>query len=79
MLSSNQSQIIEEAKFTYSPLNKALEKQTEKQVDALKLLNLSNKRDALIIKKNFGYIFKKGDEWFDYLWIKKKNSFTRNY
>ena len=50
MLSSNQSQIIKQAKFTYSSLKKALEKQTEKQVDTLKLLNLSNKRDAL--KKN---------------------------
>ena len=57
MLSSNQSQIIEEAKFTYSPLKKALEKQTEKQVDALKILNLSNERDAL--KKISGIFSKK--------------------
>ena len=42
ILSSNQQQIIEQAKFTYSPLGKAFEKQTktikdqgEKQIDAL--------------------------------------------
>ena len=42
ILPSNQQQIIEEAKFTYSPLGKAFEKQTKtieyqgkKQVDAL--------------------------------------------
>ena len=42
MLPSNQQQIIEQAKFTYSPLGKAFEKQTKateeqgkKQVDAL--------------------------------------------
>ena len=29
ILSSNQKQIIEQAKFTYSPLEKALEKQTK--------------------------------------------------
>ena len=43
ILPSNQQQIIEQAKFTYSPLGKALEKQIKtiedqgkKQVDALK-------------------------------------------
>ena len=36
---------MEEAKFTYSPLGKALETQTKKQVDALKSSNLSNKID----------------------------------
>ena len=42
---SNQQQIIEQAKFTYSPLGKAFEKQTKtigdqgkKQIDALKSL-----------------------------------------
>ena len=30
ILPSNRKQIIEEAKFTYSPLGRALEKQTEK-------------------------------------------------
>ena len=43
ILPSNQRQIIEQAKFTYSPLGKTLEKQTEKQVDALKSLDFSNR------------------------------------
>ena len=50
ILPSNQRQIIEQAKFTYSPLGKAFEKQTktiedqgEKQVVALESLNKSNK------------------------------------
>ena len=45
ILSSNQQQIIEQAKFTYSPLGKAFEKQIKtiedqgkKQVDALESL-----------------------------------------
>ena len=45
MLPSNQKQIIEQAKFTYSPLGKVFEKQTKtiknqrkKQVDALNTL-----------------------------------------
>ena len=39
MLPSNRSQIIEQAKFTYSPFwKKALEKQTKKQVDAFQSL-----------------------------------------
>ena len=45
ILPSNQQQIIEQAKFTYSPLGKAFEKQTKtiedqgkKQIDALKNL-----------------------------------------
>ena len=47
ILPSNGSQIVEQANFTYSPLGKALEKQTEKQTDALKFLNLSNKAGEL--------------------------------
>ena len=47
MLPSNWRQIVEQAKFTYSPLGKALEKQTEKQVGALRTLDLSNKKDEL--------------------------------
>ena len=45
ILPSNQQQIIEQARFTYSPLGKAFEKQIktiehqgQKQVDALKVL-----------------------------------------
>ena len=44
ILPSNQRQVIEQAKLTYSPLGKAFEKQTEKQVGALKSLDLSNKK-----------------------------------
>ena len=50
ILPSNQPQIIEQTKFTYSPLGKAFEKQTEtiedqgkKQVDALESLKPSDK------------------------------------
>ena len=38
-----QGQIREPAKFAYSPLGKAFEKQTEKQAGAIKSLNPSNK------------------------------------
>ena len=41
---SNQRQITEQGKFAYTPLGKAFEKQTEKQVGALKSLDLSNKK-----------------------------------
>ena len=51
ILPSNQQQIIEQAKFTYSPLRKAFEKQIktiedqgEKQIDALKNLKDQNKQ-----------------------------------
>ena len=43
MLPSNQKQIIEQAKFAYSPLGKAFEKQTEKYIDAMKPLDSSYK------------------------------------
>ena len=50
ILPSNQQQIIEQAKFTYSPLGKAFEKQTKtieyqgkKQIDALESLKSSDK------------------------------------
>ena len=44
---SNQRQIIVQAKFVYSHLGKAFEKQTEKQVGAIKFLVLFNKKDQL--------------------------------
>ena len=51
ILPSNQRQITEQAKFTYSPLGKAFEKQIKtiedqgkKQVDALTTLKTSNKK-----------------------------------
>ena len=55
ILPSNQQQIIEQAKFTYSPLGKAFEKQIktiedqgQKQVDALK--DLKPKEQIKLIK-----------------------------
>ena len=47
ILPSNQRQIIEQAKFAYSTLGKAFEKQTEKQIIATKSLTPSNRRDEL--------------------------------
>ena len=61
ILPSNQQQIIEQAKFTYSPLEKSFEKQTktiedqgQKQVEALKdhIKQLTNEyEDMLLISK----------------------------
>ena len=54
ILLSNQQQIIEEAKFTCSPLGKAFEKQIktiedqgEKQIDALKYLKLKEQTKSI--------------------------------
>ena len=51
ILPSNQQQIIEQAKFTYSPLGKAFEKQIktiedqgEKQVESLKTFKSDNEK-----------------------------------
>ena len=60
ILPSNQKQIIEQAKFTYSPLGKVFEKQTktiedkgEKQVDALESLkNPDNELPSLPNRKS---------------------------
>ena len=43
----NQRQKIDQAKFAFSPLGKAFEKQTQKQVDAIKSLDISGKKDEL--------------------------------
>ena len=61
ILPSNQRQIIEQAKFTYSPLGKAFEKQTKtiedqgnKQVKAIQekqLLNNVDYKDKLLLSK----------------------------
>ena len=63
ILPSNQQQIIEQAKFTYSPLGKAFEKQTktiedqgEKQIKAIQdnkqqLLNDNDYKNKLLISK----------------------------
>ena len=42
ILPSNQRQIIEQAKFAYSPLRKVFGKQTEKQIGAINSLDFSN-------------------------------------
>ena len=62
-MSSNQRQIIQQAKFVYSVLGKTFEKQIEKQVGTLKSLDLSNKKRW--IKTKWEYISTKFDEWFD--------------
>ena len=59
---SNQRQITEQVKFADSFLGKTFEEQTEKQVGALKSLELSNKKKS--IKTNWGYIAPKFDERF---------------
>ena len=59
ILPSNQQQIIEQAKFTYSPLGKAFEKQIktiedqgQKQVDALKDLKPKEQIKSIKDKSN---------------------------
>ena len=47
ILPTNQRQIREQAKFSYSPLGKAFGKQAEKQVGAIKSLKPYNKKDEL--------------------------------
>ena len=56
ILPSNRRLIIKQAKFAYSSLGKALEKQTEKQIGPIKSLDLSNKKDEL---KHIKGIFQK--------------------
>ena len=59
ILPSNQQQLIEQAKFVYSPLGKAFEKQIktiedqeEKQIEALKDLKLKEQTKAIEGKSN---------------------------
>ena len=59
ILPSNQQQIIEQAKFTYSPLGKAFEKQIKtiedqgkKQVDALEILKSKEETKSTENKPN---------------------------
>ena len=54
ILPSNRRQIKEKAEFAYSHWRKALEKQTEKHVGALKSLDFSHKNNEL---KQIGGIF----------------------
>ena len=60
ILPSNQQQILEQAKFTYSPLGKVFEKKTKtiedqgkKQVDALKTLEVKSKEIQPIYYGNY--------------------------
>ena len=76
ILPSNQQQIIEQAKFTYSPLGKAFEKQIkaiedqgQKQVDALK--NLKEQTKQLVNVKDYD------DE--DKLLSKEREIFSNSY
>ena len=57
ILPSNQQQIIEQARFTYSPLGKAFEKQIKtiedqgkKKVEALNTLNISKSNNQLTVE-----------------------------
>ena len=50
ILRSNQKQIIKQARFPYSPLGKAFEKQTEKQVDVIKTLDPLDRIVAIFSK-----------------------------
>ena len=59
ILPSNQSRIIEQAKFNYSPLSKAFEKLIKtiedegiKQVEALKTLEPGGNQELELIEKN---------------------------
>ena len=59
ILTSNQQQLIEKARFTYSPVGKAFEKQIktiedegEKQVDALKKLKPKKQAKAITYKSD---------------------------
>ena len=63
ILPSNQKQIIEQAKFTYSPLGKAFEKQIKtiedqgkKQVDALKAIKDGSNNKSTITKEIYDEI-----------------------
>ena len=64
ILTSDQSRVIEQAKFTYSPLGKAFEKQIKtiedqviKQVEALKTLEPEKKSGT---RNNWKTFYKKG-------------------
>ena len=73
MLSSNQEQVIEQAKFTYYPLGKAFEKQTK----TIKIKeNMKWKQfkftDKLNQSKNIFMMIKIVD------WFQNKNKYLRN-
>ena len=47
ILPSNKKQIIEQAKFAYSPLRKVFKEQTKEKVIGIKDLNISEKKNEL--------------------------------
>ena len=78
ILPSNQQQIIGQAKFTYSPLGKAFEKQIktiedqgEKQIDALKDLKDQNKQLDNISDYKDDLLHSKGREIFKNIYEKR--------
>ena len=77
MLPSYQSRIIEKAKFTYSPLGEALEKQIKtiedqgiKQIEALKALKPEENKEDI---KSVEGIFSKGMRTNEIKNIKRKD------
>ena len=62
ILPSNQQQIIEQAKFTYSPLRKAFEKTIEyqgrKQIDTLESFKSLKPKDVKTIRYDYFFIDK---------------------
>ena len=79
ILPSNQQQIIEQAKFTYSPLGKAFEKQikiiedqVQKQVEALKSKAINDKSDnnSTISKEIYDKLLE--ERMYEILGISKK-------
>ena len=77
---SNEKQIIEQAKFTYSPLGKAFEKQTKtiedqekKQIDALAVLKLKEIKPRETKPKEI-----KPNEYSDYF-IYETAKFRKSY
>ena len=70
ILPSNQKQMIQQAKFTYSPLGKAFEKQIKttedqgkKQIDALKDLKDSEKNKYVLMIIRVNYYFQKKEKY----------------
>ena len=70
MLPFNQQQIIEQARFTYSPLGKAFEKQVKtienqgkKQVDALKDLKTKKQTKAITYDDDDEPLGQKGETY----------------
>ena len=83
ILPSNQQQIIEQTKFTYSPLGKAFEKQTntvedqgQKQVNALKDLKLKEQTKAIETKSNNQ---SSASNIFNYLISERKSTMNKLY